>query len=181
MIEISHYSSPIGDIVIACKEQKLIGVWMKDQSWPLALAKEEAKENDENTIILQTKRWLDCYFSGEKPSTQDLPLSLHGSAFQQEVWKILCEIPYGTTITYQEIAEQIAKKRKIKRMSAQAVGGAVGRNPIAIIIPCHRVVGKDGSLTGYAGGLDRKTKLLEIERVPMSLLYDPRKKKGPIL
>lgn len=177
MIEISQYFSPIGDILIASEEQKLVGVWLKDQPWPFALTKEETQKNDKNPTILQAKRWLDDYFSGKKPSIQELEFSFHGSAFQLEVWKILCEIPYGTTVTYHEIALQIAHKRNIKQMSAQAVGGAVGRNPIAIIIPCHRVVGAKGNLTGYAGGLDRKIKLLEIEGISFEHLYDPREKK----
>lgn len=114
-----------------------------------------------------TERWLDSYFSGHNPDFTP-PICLKGTSFQEDVWEILKRIPYGKVISYGEIARQIAEKRGLKRMSAQAVGGAVGRNPIAIIIPCHRVVGSNGSLTGYAGGLDKKTELLKIEGVLIS-------------
>ena len=114
------------------------------------------------------KRWLDLYFGGQKPDFLP-PLHPEGTAFQKSVWDILLEIPYGKTISYGEIAGHIALKQGISRMSAQAVGGAVGRNPISIIIPCHRVVGADVSLTGYAGGLDRKIKLLELEHSAIGL------------
>ena len=116
----------------------------------------------ETEILSAGKHWLDQYFCGQKPDFLP-PLHPKGSTFQMTVWDILLKIPYGETISYGEIARQIAEKRGISRMSAQAVGGAVGRNPIAIIIPCHRVVGADGSLTGYAGGLDKKIKLLKLE------------------
>lgn len=111
-----------------------------------------------------TKKWLDSYFSGHNPDFTP-PICLKGTSFQEDVWEILNRIPYGKVISYGEIARQIAEKRGLKRMSAQAVGGAVGRNPISIIVPCHRVIGSDGSLTGYAGGLDKKTELLKIEGV----------------
>ena len=122
-------------------------------------------ENDNLDIFKRTKKWLDRYFNGEKPQISELPLSPKGSEFRQCVWKILCEIPYGETCTYKEIADIIAKEQGVDKMSAQAVGGAVGHNPISIIIPCHRVVGSDGSLTGYAGGIETKIKLLKLEGV----------------
>ena len=115
-------------------------------------------------VFERTKKWLDSYFSGHNPDFTP-PICLKGTSFQEDVWEILKRIPYGKVISYGAIARQIAEKRGLKRMSAQAVGGAVGRNPIAIIVPCHRVIGSDGSLTGYAGGLDKKTKLLRIEGV----------------
>lgn len=127
-----------------------------------ALEKEGAK-----AVFDCTERWLDSYFSGHNPDFTP-PICLKGTSFQEDVWEILKRIPYGKVISYGEIARQIAEKRGLKRMSAQAVGGAVGRNPIAIIIPCHRVVGSNGSLTGYAGGLDKKTELLKIEGVLIS-------------
>ena len=117
----------------------------------------------ETGILSDGKCWLDLYFSGQKPDFLP-PLYSEGTAFQKSVWEILLQIPYGKTISYGEIAHQLAEKRGIPRMSAQAVGGAIGRNPIAIIIPCHRVEGADGSLTGYAGGIDKKVKLLELEQ-----------------
>lgn len=118
---------------------------------------------------------MDRYFKGERPEIAELPLAPIGGEFRQTVWKILCEIPYGQVITYGEIAKKIAQKRGLNRMSAQAVGGAVGHNPISLIIPCHRVVGTNGSLTGYSGGLDKKIRLLEFEGVDMSNLYRPKK------
>ena len=115
-------------------------------------------------VFERTKKWLDSYFSGHNPDFIP-PICLKGTSFQEDVWEILNRIPYGKVISYGEIARQIAEKRGLKRMSAQAVGGAVGRNPIAIIVPCHRVIGSNGSFTGYAGGLDKKTELLKIEGV----------------
>ena len=115
-------------------------------------------------VLAETVRWLDRYFSGEEPDFLPL-MALAGTAFQREVWSLLLEIPYGETRTYGQLASELAARRGIDRMSAQAVGGAVGRNPISILVPCHRVVGADGSLTGYAGGLDNKKKLLTLEKV----------------
>lgn len=113
--------------------------------------------------LIKAKEWLDRYFNKEKMTIQDMPLAPIGGEFRQMVWKKLCEIPYGKTTTYGEIAKQIAKEMGKKTMSAQAIGNAVGHNPISIIIPCHRVIGKNGDLTGYAGGIDKKIKLLQIE------------------
>lgn len=115
------------------------------------------------TVFKETKIWLDLYFSGNIPDFTP-PLSLNGTAFQLEVWNILLGIPYGQTISYGDIAKQLAARKKVSRMSAQAVGNAVGKNPISIIVPCHRVIGSDGSLTGYAGGLERKSFLLSLEK-----------------
>lgn len=162
MINVTHYQSPIGDILLASKQNKLIGAWIKRQKYYLDNIDEEIIEKD-NEILTKAKKWLDKYFNGEKPPISELDLAPEGTEFRLEVWKILLEIPYGKTITYKDIADKIALKRGISKMSAQAVGGAVGHNPIAIIIPCHRVVGSDGSLTGYAAGLDKKIFLLEHE------------------
>lgn len=162
MINVTHYQSPIGDILLASKQNKLIGAWIKRQKYYLDNIDEEIIEKD-NEILTKAKKWLDKYFNGEKPPISELDLAPEGTEFRLDVWKILLEIPYGKTITYKDIADKIALKRGISKMSAQAVGGAVGHNPIAIIIPCHRVVGSDGSLTGYAAGLDKKIFLLEHE------------------
>lgn len=162
MINVTHYQSPIGDILLASKQNKLIGAWIKRQKYYLDNIDEEIIEKD-NEILTKAKKWLDKYFYGEKPPISELDLAPEGTEFRLDVWKILLEIPYGKTITYKDIADKIALKRGISKMSAQAVGGAVGHNPIAIIIPCHRVVGSDGSLTGYAAGLDKKIFLLEHE------------------
>ena len=130
--------------------------------------------SQETEILTEAKKWLDMYFSGKEPNFTP---ALHpaGSTFRQAVWKILLQIPYGHTITYGEIARKMAKIKNTSHMSAQAVGGAVGHNEISIIIPCHRVVGTNGSLTGYAGGIDKKISLLELEHVDMSQLFVPKK------
>lgn len=175
MIYITHYESPIGDILLAGKDEKLIGLWIENQKYYLASIQEEIKENDEYEIFVKTKNWLNRYFNHEEPRIGELPLNPMGSSFRKEVWKILMEIPYGSVITYKDIAKKIAEKRRIQSMSAQAVGGAVGHNPISIIIPCHRVVGTNGSLTGYAGGIQRKKYLLEHEKVNMKNLCLPKK------
>ena len=123
----------------------------------------EEKEGKRPPVLEQTVKWLNLYFSGQEPDFTP-PLHLIGSEFRLAVWKMLLEIPYGQTTTYKELAGRIAEQRGIKTMSAQAVGGAVGHNPISIIVPCHRVLGTDGSLTGYAGGIDKKISLLTLEK-----------------
>ena len=145
MISTAHYNSPLGDILLASKDNKLIGLWIEGQKYFLSSIKEEIQENSNDGVLLATKSWLDRYFNGQKPNIDELNLSPIGSDFRQAVWKILCKIPYGETITYNDIAKEIARQRKIKKMSAQAIGGAVGHNPISIIIPCHRVVGTNGN------------------------------------
>lgn len=158
-----HYNSPLGRITIACDGTYLTGLWFDGQKyWGSTLDAEH--ENKSLPILEETCRWLDIYFSGKAPDFTP-PLSLKGTAFRKAVWEILLTIPYGKTMTYGEIADRIAKYHGLSRMSAQAVGGAVGHNPISIIIPCHRVIGSDGSLTGYAGGLDKKARLLAIEQI----------------
>lgn len=163
MIYTTYYNSPIGKLLLASKENKLIGLWAEGQKYYLSGIEEEFTKNDDEKILIETKKWLNRYFNGEKPCPNELDLAPIGSKFRKNVWDILCKIPYGKVITYNDIAKEIAKKRKINKMSAQAVGGAVGHNPISIIIPCHRVVGTNGSLTGYAGGLDKKEYLLKFE------------------
>ena len=164
MIYTSHYLSPLGDILLASKNNELIGLWFEGQKYYLANMKEEMIEKNDEEILIKTKNWLDRYFQGEKPDVKELTLNPIGTDFRKDVWNILCEIPYGSTITYKEIAEKITKEKGLKSMSAQAVGGAVAHNPISIIIPCHRVVGSSGNLTGYAGGLDKKEYLLNLEQ-----------------
>ena len=171
----TYYNSPVGKIFLASKNGKLTGLWIEGQKYYLGKLKEEIKEKDDEIILVKTKKWLDRYFSGEKPEISELDLEPTGSDFAKNVWKLLCEIPYGEVTTYGEIAKKVAKIMNKNKMSAQAVGGAVGHNPISIIIPCHRVVGTNGSLTGYAGGIDKKIKLLEHEKVDMSNLYIPTK------
>lgn len=164
MIYTSTYSSPLGNILLASKNNELIGLWFEGQKYYLNSIKEKTKEKNDEEILIKAKNWLDRYFKGEKPNPNELKCSPIGSNFQKQVWKILCEIPYGKTTTYKEIAVKLAKERNLKSMSAQAVGGAVGHNPISLIIPCHRVVGTNGKLIGYAGGLDKKLYLLNLEK-----------------
>lgn len=161
----TQYPSTVGTLTIACQEKSLVGIWMEGQKYYGYEIIEEAEACDSYPVLEKTKRWLDAYFAGKKPEISEISLAPQGSAFRQRVWKLLCEIPYGETITYGELARKVAAQMGRERMSAQAVGGAVGHNPISIIIPCHRVVGADGSLTGYAGGVDKKLKLLEIEGI----------------
>ena len=168
-----HYNSPLGDILLAADKTGLTGLWLDGAKY-FADNLPEAHPEQETPILLEAKRWLDLYFAGNKPDFMP-PLHPIGSAFRQAVWNILLQIPYGQTMTYGEIARQLAKKRGVSRMSAQAVGGAVGHNKISILIPCHRVVGTNGSLTGYAGGLDKKIKLLELERADINRFFIPKK------
>lgn len=130
---------------------------------------------DDLPVFDAAKGWLDRYFAGKQPAISELPLRPIGGEFRQHVWRLLCEIPYGEVTTYGEIAQKVAVKMNKTTMSSQAVGGAVGHNPISIVIPCHRVVGTNGSLTGYAGGIGTKVKLLELEGADMSRLFVPQK------
>lgn len=170
---ISHYHSPLGNILLAADQIGLTGLWFEGQKY-FALYLDKEHEEKEVPVLQQTKKWLDIYFSGKEPVFK-LPLHFTGTDFQNEVWEILSAIPYGQTTTYGEIAKQIAAKRGLARMSAQAVGGAVGHNEISIIVPCHRVVGSNGSLTGYAGGIDKKIKLLTLEKVSLDSFFIPKK------
>lgn len=169
------YSSPIGIITLACDGSNLVGLWMEGQKHHGDTIPEEMMEKNDVPIFDAAKKWLDRYFAREKPAISELPLAPIGNEFRQGVWSILCEIPYGEAITYGDIAKKMAVKMNKKHMSSQAVGGAVGHNPISIIIPCHRVVGSNGSLTGYGGGIGTKIKLLELEGVDMSSLFVPKK------
>ena len=163
MVYTYKYKSPLGDILLAADEVGLTGLWFEGQKY-FANTLLEDYVPQETKILTEAKKWLDVYFSGEEPKFTP-PLHPDGSTFRQAVWKILLQIPYGQTITYGEIARKMAEVKNTAHMSAQAVGGAVGHNEISIIIPCHRVVGANGSLTGYAGGVDKKIALLELERV----------------
>lgn len=156
------YISPLGSILLAADEIGLTGLWFMGQKY-FARNLEPHYMEKETPVLAQTKQWLDIYFSGREPEFQ-VQLHVTGTEFQLKVWKFLSAIPYGQTITYGAIARQIAVTEGVERVSAQAVGGAVGHNPVSIIIPCHRVVGSDGSLTGYAGGLGKKAALLKLER-----------------
>ena len=173
MTFIQHYNSPLGGILLAADEIGLSGLWFDGEKYFADHLPKEHIEQD-SPVLSQTRRWLDVYFAGSEPKELP-PLHPVGSPFRQAVWKILLQIPYGQTVTYGDIAKKLASQQGLARMSAQAVGGAVGHNEISIIIPCHRVVGTDGSLTGYAGGIDKKYKLLELERADMNQFYIPKK------
>ena len=173
MAYVQHYDSPLGGILLAADESGITGLWFDGQKYfARALPAERVEQN--TPALAEAKRWLDIYFTGGEPDFTP-PLHPIGSGFRQAVWNILLQIPYGQTTTYGEIARQLAAKQGLVRMSAQAIGGAVGHNEISIIIPCHRVVGTNGSLTGYAGGIDRKVKLLELEHTDMSGFFVPKK------
>lgn len=162
---ISHYQSPLGDILLAADDVGLTGVWFEGQKY-FAYNLDKEQEEKETPALETAKRWLDVYFTGKKPDFA-VPLHFVGTDFQKEVWELLCAIPYGQVTTYGEIAGQLAAKRGLPHMSAQAVGNAVGHNKISIIVPCHRVVGAKVSLTGYAGGVEKKRVLLTLEGVKL--------------
>lgn len=169
----NNYKSPVGELLLSCDEKGLTGIWFSGGRY-FAQGLNPDHKNKETDIFNQTKKWLDIYFSGKEPDFTP-PLHLTGSEFRKNVSKIMCRIPYGKTITYGEIAKIIAEQTGLKKMSAQAVGGAVGHNPISIIVPCHRVVGTNGSLTGYGGGIERKVQLLTLEKTDMRKLFIPKK------
>ena len=161
-----HYDSPLGGITEASEGGKLIGLWFDGQKY-FADSLDSDYEEKDLPVFEQTDRWLDIYFNGRDPGFTP-PLVMKTTEFRKAVWEIMLTIPFGRIMTYGEIAYRIAKAKGVERISAQAVGGAVGHNSISLIIPCHRVVGTDGSLTGYAGGIEKKKKLLEAEGVDMS-------------
>lgn len=173
MVYTTQYASPLGAITLACDDAAIIGLWFNGQRYfGNSLPKQLVEK--EQPLLQDTKRWLDIYFSGRAPDFLP-PLRYDSTPFRKAVCEIMLTIPYGKTMTYGEIAAAIAKQQGLSKMSAQAVGGAVGHNPISLIIPCHRVVGTNGSLTGYGGGIARKVKLLELERADMSGFFVPKK------
>ena len=172
MIYTSQYASPLGDITLACDERAVIGLWFNGQKHYGNILPEETQQR-EQPLLQDAKKWLDIYFSGREPDFLP-PLRYDSTPFRKAVCDIMLTIPYGQTMTYGEIAARIAGQRGLAKMSARAVGGAVGHNPISLMIPCHRVVGTSGSLTGYGGGIDRKVKLLELEHVDMKGFFVPK-------
>ena len=158
----THYDCPLGGITLGSDGKGLVGLWFDGQKHFAETLDCQYEERGDIPVFETARRWLDIYFGGGVPDF--LPtLCMRGSDFRKRVWEIMLTIPYGHTMTYSEIACQIARERGIPSMSTQAVGGAVGHNSISLIIPCHRVVGTNGSLTGYAGGLDKKQRLLQLE------------------
>ena len=169
---IHYFSSPLGGITMASDGLKLTGLWFDGQKY---FADSLVEFEEKNLPVFElTDRWLNIYFGGSEPDFTP-PVKMNTTPFRKAVWEIMLTIPYGKTMTYGEIAKMIAKKKGVSQMSAQAVGGAVGHNSVSIIIPCHRVVGSDGNLTGYAGGIDKKTELLRLEKTDMLPLYVPVK------
>lgn len=166
------YTSPLGLIYMSSDGEYLTGLWFSK-------SRDEKKHHDEYQekdlkIFVETEKWLDLYFQGRNPDFTP-KYKIEGTPFRLAVSKIMCKIPYGSVVTYQDIANELAKMKGIAKMSAQAVGGAVGWNPVCLIVPCHRVVGKNGSLTGYGGGIQNKVKLLELEGIDMSKYFVPKK------
>lgn len=166
------YASPLGKITMASNGTALTGLWFDGQKYFADTIKGETEERP-LLIFDEAAKWLDIYFSGKEPDfTPEILIT--DTPFKKSVAKIMLSVPYGKTMTYGEIANKIAKQNGIERMSAQAVGGAVGHNPISIIIPCHRIVGTNGNLTGYAGGIERKIELLKLEKANISKLFVPK-------
>ena len=163
MICYTEYTSPIGILTISTDGTALTGLWIQNQKYYPNLTNYNQVSPTSHPILIAAANWLDLYFSGKNPTITTLPLSPQGTPFRRQVWRYLCQIPYGQTTTYGAIAKAIAAENNIPSMSSQAIGGAVGHNPISIIIPCHRVVGADGTLTGYAAGTDIKRRLLALE------------------
>lgn len=174
MIYTASYTSPLGTITLAADGAALTGLWFDGQKYFGSTLPRETVRQEDIPVFVETKRWLDVYFSGKEPDfTPQLRYEL--TPFRKMVCEIMLAIPYGSTMTYGEIAARLAAQQGKAHISAQAVGGAVGHNPISLIIPCHRVVGANGSLTGYAGGIDRKISLLELEKADMSGLFVPKR------
>ena len=164
----THYHSPISELTIASDGSSITGLWLKGQKYYMSEIIGSAEEANNIPLLLTAKKWLDSYFAGENPNTDGLPLAPAGSDFRKAVWRILLEIPYGECATYKEVAKQMASKDNRLNLPVRAVGGAIGHNPISIIIPCHRVIGTDGSITGYAGGIEKKLHLLAHEGIDIS-------------
>lgn len=174
MLYYTYYESPVGKVMLLASEEALAGLWLPGQKVDQQLMA-RAVFQDYTPILEQGRTWLDRYFSGGQPTPEEIPLDPQGSVFRKRVWRRLCKIPYGQLETYGQIARELGAENRGK-MSAQAVGGAVGHNPIALIIPCHRVIGANGNLVGYGGGLALKKRLLYHEGVDIRMLHDPQQK-----
>ncbi|GAB1410438.1 methylated-DNA--[protein]-cysteine S-methyltransferase [Desulfovibrionales bacterium] len=171
---VTTYTSPLGPLTMASNGDALTGLWFEGQKY-FAPGRAAWTERADLPLFAQTQAWLDRYFQGHTPSPTEIPLAPQGSAFRQAVWNMLCAIPYGQLTTYGALASRLAERLGKKSMSSQAVGGAVGHNPISLLIPCHRVLGAKGNLTGYAGGIKKKIYLLELEGVDTSAMFIPKK------
>lgn len=178
MVYYDFYSSPLGNVTLESDGENLTGLYIDGQRKVNNDYYKTAKR-ETLPIFSQTVKWLNEYFDGKIPDFTP-EIKLVGTPFQKSVWKKLLTIPYGKTVTYGDVARQIAKEKGLLKMSSQAVGGAVGRNPVSIIVPCHRVIGANGNLTGYAGGVDKKIQLLSIEKIDVSKFSLPKKHNRPI-
>ena len=167
--------SPLGTLTLGSDGESLVGLWLEGQKYFGGAVGAELVPRDDLPVFAAARQWLEQYFAGERPQPAALPLRPIGGEFRQRVWSLLCQIPYGQVTTYGALAKTLAEQLGRPSMSSQAVGGAVGHNPISIIIPCHRVVGAGGSLTGYAGGIAAKAALLAHEGVDLSRLSVPRR------
>lgn len=172
MLYFTNYDSPLGNILLLASDEALMGLWLPGQEADRERLTQAARR-DHALMLERGCAWLDRYFCGLRPTPQEIPLDPPGSDFRRQVWKRLCRIPYGTLETYGQIAREMADESGGK-MSAQAVGGAVGHNPISLIIPCHRVIGAKGNLVGYGGGLALKKRILKYEGIDISILRDPK-------
>ena len=170
MTYVNYYASPLGEILLASDGEALTGLWFLGAKY-FARGLDSAAQERDLSVFQSAKAWLDAYFAGREPGALP-PMRPAGTDFQRQVWDLLLQIPYGATTTYGALARRLAEGRG--RVSAQAVGGAVGHNPISLLIPCHRVVGAGGSLTGYAGGVDKKLALLRLEGADCSHLSLPK-------
>lgn len=170
MTYVNHYASPMGELLLASDGEVITGLWFRGAKY-FARGLDPAAQERDLPVFQSAKVWLDAYFAGREPGALP-PLRPAGTDFQRQVWDLLLQIPYGATTTYGALARRLAEGRG--RVSAQAVGGAVGHNPISLLIPCHRVVGAGGSLTGYAGGVDKKLDLLRLEGADCSRLSLPK-------
>ena len=169
---LNHYESPLGAMTMASDGDRLTGLWFDGQKYDRSTINDEAALEPDLPVFTRTAQWLDAYFEGSDPGFTP-PISIEGSDFRKMVTSIMLSIPFGATSTYARIAAEVARRTGRKQMSAQAVGGAVGRNPIVLIVPCHRVLASNGGLRGYAGGVDRKERLLQMEGVNVSGLSTP--------
>lgn len=169
----NSYKSPFGEILLVADSIGLVGVWFSKEQY-FAKYSNIKHQDLELPVFLKVKEWFDIYFTGNMPKIY-IPIHFIGTKFQNEVWQLLCDIPYGNTVTYGYIAKKIKEKHGLKQMSAQAVGGAVSSNKIAIIVPCHRVIGINGNLTGYRGGMDKKIALLKLEKAYKENFSIPKK------
>lgn len=177
MLYATTIPSPLGELTLAGTDAALVGLWLERDTFLAATCGRAVEDRADAPPLALGRDWIAAYFAGRRPSVGDLPLAPEGTPFRALIWKLLRAIPYGECVTYGELAREAARALGKEHMSSRAVGGAVGENPLAIIIPCHRVVGAGGNLTGYGGGIARKIRLLEHEGVDMRRFSLPRRGK----